>query len=1543
MNMGKKRTVAFLLAFALIFSNAARAEAVNTASISNNAVEDNALWEEETVSGNTIGGEEEESEGIVDEREDTASNNTAEGEKETVSGNTAEKGEETISDNTVEREEETVSGNTAEKEEETISDNTVEREEETVSGNTAEKEEETVSDNTTGREEETISGNTAEREEGTVSDNHFFSKGAASSSLQSDNAGQREGNVWLYSAAEEEGDYTYISGFATLQEALTEIEIRADKSQFYRIELVTAQEDVVTFKDKALIFPAQTAGLIITGAATLTDVKLYMNGSLLLKSNTSFEDITFIPTAQSRISIGNFRLTLTGCQVQKAIPGTGFTQLSGSGGTKASQLILENTALEIDGAVQKIGKLTFSQDGASSLKAAGAISLGDVELLADGKITAAASVSRKNGEVTRVTPQITIRGEVVSAGGELLSLDLQEKRGTVWQQLDFDAREMENMKSMGIPMVKAPLVTSANLVAEQSAGVKLVKSGGYLCWIEGGPAVTLSFSEEGVSREISCISFMDAVTEINNRKTRQEYTITLLAGITERSAKNPKAMTMPNKKYIQSLTIQADPRLDSEAIQFSYLGNITLTCDVFLRDVHFVQQLKTGNGYESADMAKDDHPAAVTLNTGGCRLDLEGNITFNTPLILKGGKRGSLVIHESARLNTRTNDYVENPEGTDSTIYGSLTAFGLVEIKDCTLNLREYRTTRTAKKYIASNNQITVLTLNRSILKLFGKQAKASLKVNDLSMDNAELLVGGKLNLVNATLEGTQKALIFADQDFTISGTLTSLSDNATLKTRLRGAKKAPYLNIKGKVVRGADVYPVYVGVYPEITAEETIRDEAVKLNSPNATGQLLTAKQAAAGDFRPIPENYAGGEYSWENTGGYMMQKVGSNIYVHEGGNVKLAVYKGNALVGYYFSFREATAAVNALKDKSAEYVYLLTDQNGSAGKPVTITLPVQAARVVIKPAAENLKGIYFSSTISLGCETAFEGIRFFPVNKGKGAAFSLSTNGHNLELTDTSVGKTLPGMRLKNIVGKKSTRVTVSAKDMVITGSLTGVKTLQIKEDFTILGNLQAEELVLNNGADGQAVTVRADGSIKLNKLVNYGSKQNVLQFTRTAKNTVQLTINDKIENPDGTLVVLEQITENQIGSSQDYTLNNIADKGTRTKLTAAKRLANLPKAATDSFVFRIRDSLLMEETGNGGEVSLLASGLVKADKGLFYIGDASDPQNKLAAHRVVMTDAWSVTGCLDYTQAINEINLRKDQGAEYSLKFISEGGTEGQLDTNLTDSYLYGNLPFPKANTKARLTLSGQDASKTVLSFSGGIKAYGITEMENLTLNPVKGKNDGSGVDVKITLAGDRTASQLVLNNVSAGEGSTGKGGSIASIGGQASRTAVTVKNGSRVRIKGGITNVNQIHLEESQVLTKGNSAVSTLLLAQGGHWDSMGQLTIKDIQVLTESETSWLGVGQNEKGQPLLKINGIVEGNTLLCKLYSYGETRPVEISSYRDVPLALAPVADAKAFRAYPYRKQVLDSGAAIDGITKDNLIAYKELNYVKNGSMEDRK
>ena len=94
---------------------------------------------------------------------------------------------------------------------------------------------------------------------------------------------------------------------------------------------------------------------------------------------------------------------------------------------------------------------------------------------------------------------------------------------------------------------------------------------------------------------------------------------------------------------------------------------------------------------------------------------------------------------------------------------------------------------------------------------------------------------------------------------------------------------------MKSEVVREKGSLPIYVGVYPDRTANN--KNATVNLMGKEKSGVvLLTSAKALATDFRPIDNCYQSSEgstvgpYAESNPTGYWMEKVKNNIYVYTG-----------------------------------------------------------------------------------------------------------------------------------------------------------------------------------------------------------------------------------------------------------------------------------------------------------------------------------------------------------------------------------------------------------------------------------------------------------------------------------------------------------------------------------------------------------------------------------------------------------------------------------------------------------------------------------
>ncbi len=1470
--------------------------------------------------------------------------------------------------------------------------------------------------------------------DGTEEEVRVFTHGTYKVKNKEIHCGEIIENVKLYSSnSGEAGTYSFESGFETLQDALTEIDKLAVNDAYYRIELVNAEENVATFSSKTPTFPSKTKGITIAGDSELASPYFYFKGNLSFKSDTTFEDMVFVPETKSSISLGNFELHLKNCAVDISRSGVEFSGITGSGVNGTSALILEDTVLAVAGNVNNVGKLLFAGEAAAEpdssvatfallrstpayprLTVDGSVNVGSVVLEKEGYITGLATVARSNGVVTKVTPQITINKDVTSNDGHTLYLDLREKVSNGFEKLNFD--EMTDILKSGIPLAKALYTTYPNIKAEQrNEEPALVKSGSYLTYFEDGYGVVLSYEGNVTAADgtinwqtvqIPCRTFADAVTEINNQKTKRDYTIILQPAITEISGADqggavPKALAMPNKNYVDTLTIQAPE--NNDAVKLGFINNITLTSPVVLENVQFVQMMKVGSEYQTSDFAKENFPGALTFNTAGFAVTIKGENTFNTPLVMNGSNKTVLTFDENGTITTLTNGYeVQNSSVVENVIYGSLSNMDTVNVNDCNLTLHAYKTSPTATSYTESKNKITTVNVTGTEAENNGTTgnitvesplSKGEFVVTNYNSKDGKLFVEGKVNLKNVSLEGDAVAAIHADTNFDITGNLISRSNYALLETRLKGAGKEPYLNISGNVVRVGDTTAIEVAVYPEIGAADTNSYVDLK-NVSGGKAQLLTAKSAQSADFKLSNGNYSGGEYSAEdpvNTNGYMLLKEGGKIYVYNGEKVNLAVYKGeyagadtSELLGYYPSFKEAAADVDALKDKTQAYTFVLTKTNGTLATPVSVTLPTQAESVTVTRLANsnNNEKVYFSGNISLKCDTTFEQIEFAPVSNKAGTAFSISTGAYDVTLRDVSVSTESDKMALKDISGNGKGNVTLDSPNLEMTGAITNAAELIVSEDALIKANVKAATLSLCNsdGVGNAGITLSVNGTVTVDTLENNGTVQNTLEYSRNAGNkNSNLTINKEIVNEtEGNQVVLKQ---------QDaYSLTALTKVDGKVTFANAAKALTLPKASTDSFVL---EAECVAANGQTLSVNSNTEGytVVKADKGV-YVADSTLKNDIVQLKRTVYGTedeiaTESVTNCLDYSQAVNEINTLADaQYMQYSyeIQFLASGSDAkggSPIDTNVKDAAPYGTFTLPKSNAKKELVVKGVENGTTIIPFTGNISGQGMVTMQNLVLNPVKSGTDSTPADTKISITADKTATKLTLENVSTNEQSAVDAkstGFIASIGGTKNKTNVSLVDCEGLIVKSGISNIAAISLDNTKLLSDGAVTVDQVELLHNSTWDSLGKMTITDVYVeIPEAgtSTSYIGTKQDNSGNSQFVVNGdvfgilgneeseeIVNNATLLCKVYATDATIAdadeifaladsvkyvKEPAQYAGVSLVSAKKAGADKFRAYAFRAVSQDGSIAdnSENITKDNLVAYKDGVYVKNGNMDN--
>ena len=1379
--------------------------------------------------------------------------------------------------------------------------------------------------------------------------------------------------VQLFTWNDTVGSYLGYNSYPTLQDAFDAIETIGNENGDYYIIL---SED--TDADTApAVLKTPTKAAIVAIDSEKEAVTLHYKNELQINSMVVLNNVILAPeSASSKITLGNNTLYIQ--SGTKVAEGSKVASITGSGFGKGSVLWLYDTAFTVAGNVDKVDMLCLED---AELNVQGKVNVGDVVAYTDENpdddynpqygyaptLVGTAVVTRKNNKVTKVASQIKINGEVDYTAGSF-AIVLQEKNAAgEYVDINFMADEMIEVRESGIQLAQAPKAAAMMVVlSERNVGAVdtyyVAKANGNLvCLYQDDIAMILLYTqteyyeewdeeaqdfvlrEENYDILSGCKTFTDAVTEINNLKTKRDYAIILDQASAAATLENPVQLKMPNKNYIETLYIGGDA--EGERYDLCYTGNITFTSDVELRNVNFVQVAKDANGkYVSVNTLKDSYPAPVTVSTGGNNLVISGLVTFNTPIKLDGGKKGTLDI--KGELTTETNNNNVN-------VYGSITNFAVVNVEGI-LTLSEYGTVSRGKTtYTAPVFSATTLNIaGRGFLQLQSDASKATLTVTDLNMSGAPLSIDGNATIKNAVFDGAAKVDVWGklaltnvtltgtptlggETGFTISGTLTSNTSGATLWSH-QDAKGKPVLNITGKVELTDPANKVNVRVY-------TQNGYPVELNgAPDATGMLLSAKTATADMFVPVSGCVLDGRpaYSEENPDGYFLMKSGTGIYVYYGSEIAVEVLKNGEIFGYYTSLNDASKAITAENDKEAFYgVALLKDVN-SADAPAALTLPGNAGGVSITSEG-NAKNLYFTGKISLKAPTTFVNVVFQPMAKAnQGTAFDIETGIYDLGLEDAMLGAA-DGMALRNIKGNAKQNTLLFSAGLEVVGNVTNSAYLYIGLPTMIKGDIKVGQLEL-----GDNLTV--EGSVTTDKLftardVTLDAQKSAVTikdiktayhltiiYGKNAKGGPNLKITGKANAYGSGNIILNYVFTGMV--EEDFRAR-FGDSA-KLELKENQKIAIIEKAPLSEFKVLF----------NGNEISA-GHYLAKANKAV-YLYYFDEIVSSGCAELVMTKDGETfTTRFLDFTQAVNEINLLADAEADYTIHVGLRFG--GIQDTNQLDTKVFGPFTLPKANTANSLTIVSDNQSE--IMYTGNISYSGSLTIKDVTLIPVKAVRNY--VDTNITVTKDkRGVAELNLINVSTyadGSWSNGKAemtGFIGQIAGTKNATDVTLTN-CDLRIKKGISNVDTLTLENAQLITCGAATVNNVVItddlnATASTWDALGKTTVGDITVENWDRTvGYIAAKQDKKQVPTFTVTGdvnIVDGNgavpvNVIPASAPVTNINHLYIDQVANVGLVVAKAAGADKFIAKPYR------GMA-------NILSYKDSkNIVKNGNADEMK
>ena len=405
-------------------------------------------------------------------------------------------------------------------------------------------------------------------------------------------------------------------------------------------------------------------------------------------------------------------------------------------------------------------------------------------------------------------------------------------------------------------------------------------------------------------------------------------------------------------------------------------------------------------------------------------------------------------------LKTVGNRATENAGATDvNLIYGSVTGFAYVDLNtDADANgklyVEKYVTKDKKENWVYTDGAFTV--------------------VKDLTLANAQLKAASVTVSGNVTMTDSQ---VEADGTFTFNKDLTYTgTKNALTTIRKSATDLTPYLTVKGNVA-STDGSTITVKVLENnginVPKLATLKDN-------NTCRRLLVAPKADTSLFVPDSANLKeGNKNPYDETGkktGYIFFRDKSgyvNIYYAD--EVQAAVYADYDLLGYYVTWADAVAAVNAYKSNnlaSETIRIVLCKDLGEALQPANLTLPSTKATVEVAAYGDSTQ-IYYNNNISLRANTVFRGITLAPtvvktVNSTKekvayGISKDIAVGSYSLTMNDVVVSGVDDNASIGSITGagSKTAEYEFTGKNTSydLTGKLTITNgTIYIDEDVVV-----------------------------------------------------------------------------------------------------------------------------------------------------------------------------------------------------------------------------------------------------------------------------------------------------------------------------------------------------------------------------------------------------------------------------------------------------------------------------------------------------------
>ena len=1392
--------------------------------------------------------------------------------------------------------------------------------------------------------------------------------------------------------AQGESAWERMDQYENLQDAFSEIDRLADNTASYQIVLKEsmASKDK-NGKDSDFTYPGKAAHVWIIGEAG-GEKEISFKANATMKCPTTFENVAFrIASTSGTLNIGGYTVDMVMSQIPATMTVTGsgigkgscFTVSGNESKGLWTELDIKSISnvdqVKIDGAdlyvqtTTTTGRLIMEDN--TQLTGYGAISLKDVEVLGIAtvvtfptgvKLTQVLDEEKQPTgveEITSMTSALTISGDVdvvyehynrvteeteIKEGWLDIALGMNaDKTNHTYEEMNVDYEFADTLIAANKAIIAKAPKASVNQVYFVGAGEgTLYKKSGNLVYKNSDPAVELSYhgglDDEGYPIEeyvTGCETFAEAVAEINNLKTKRDYTIRFYA---PQEDAIPETLTMPNKSYVNTLTLTSDSDV-------YYKGDISFTTPVILENIHFVRmgEVKENNkvvGYKPVEETVA-YPTPVNVKAGGNEVRMAGMVTFNTPIFLDGGSKGILTIDESAEV-AAVGDVILKSAAPGTILWeGKISNFAAMDINHV-FDLDGWLTSDTKAscgyKYHPCELKVTSLSLGEDAYVTVGAEAEAlvenstpytaNVNVTNLLLQGSQLAINGNGEFKNVTLQGNQPYLEVKGQKCNITGTLTSNATEAKLKTTV-DKKEQTVLNISGTAVLGdAKTNRIIIGVedyYDDTTFDSngkcTLEDaqlgpvtlaDRVENEKGEVTGyvakSLLKAKNIKENSFLVEESSVAGitEEFDYHfQAEGYFLKKNGDYVEVHHSDEIEVVLcQRGEALeqeqlLYYYKTMNEAVAAMKALKNPSAEYILLVRKNIGTSEVPYIMTVPEQAKNIILKSIDRNdRKTLYLKTAVGQKTNLKLEDISV--VNHS-------TWNGNNYVLE-------------------------LQAADLTVTGA-------------TTLKNLKLVDGALLQTTNTTTITDIENGYTALSQ-----GSSNKIACSKAAGLTIKGLVTNEIPSGTAPKLILDA---GGVAKEPEKTVLVDSKKvpiGEKYNLSKAVRLVALEKATMDQFEYY--NGTVVE--GGATKDKVVTKQAVWSGKNIYMIQQEYQNTITVKVNPETSEKCEAVIRCLDMAEATNYMNTVANKTVSYEITI------EGQIqDTKATDNDAISVIAFPAKDKAKQIRVVGRDSvgkvTNQILTFKGDLKVSGNVELQSLTL-----KND---VAFSMTLeknSDERKAnittpgeSKVILKEVKVVNG-------LKAIGGNKGATELTLEQVSTdnpsegLWLTSGIKNVASLALNSTKLTTKGDSEVQALILQGSGIWEAKAKTTIGDVQLLSlaaGAEATQTGVAQPgayvatyhsvnrgvSLGIPQLTITGKITGGNLPVKVYDFstGAYRELgtdgKVAGYDNAKLVVAKAEAGDKFIASSNVK--FNSAKGIYEFKNQDLISSKDKNgYVTN-------